>query len=266
MSLRLPAEHGAWGMLAIPFLSAAAVANRWNWPLLLCGACALALYLLRGFIEAQGGDWKLLLVPTHLALAAVAALSAAALLVVYQRYALIVVGALGTFLYGLHHWLLAQHNEQHTEKRSLVAALVGVGLLSLTAPAAWIASRGRMDAIGAQVWLLNLAFFVGGVLYVKYRVRGLQAHRDFSGAHERLRFAWPVIVYHLLLVIFLAAWVWVEPRSVAMLVAFTPGVLRAGGLLLQLGHRFPIKRLGWTEVAHAVVFAVLLVLAFHVKG
>lgn len=266
MSLRLPVEHGAWGMLAVPFLSAAAIANQWDWPLLLCGACALALYLLRGSIEAQGGSWKLLLVPAHSALAVAAALSAATLLVLHHRYELIAVGALGTILYGLQRWLAAQHNERRTEKRSLAAELVGVGLLSLTAPAAWIASRGGMDVIGAQVWLLNLAFFLGGVLYVKYRVRGLQAHREFVGGRERLRFAWPVILYHLLLVIFLVAWVWVQPRSAAMLVAFTPGVLRAGGLFFQLGNRFPIRRLGWTEVAHAVVFAVLLVLAFHLKS
>lgn len=266
MPLRMPTEHGAWGMLAVPFLSAAAVSNQWNWPLPLCGACALALYLLRGSTEAQGGNWKLLLVPAHLALVATAALSAIALLVLYQRYELIIVGALGTILYGVQQWLVAQHDPQRTEKRSLAAELVGVGLLSLTAPAAWIASRGGMDLIGAQVWILNLAFFLGGVLYVKYRVRGLQAHREFAGGRERLRFAWPVILYHLLLVIFLAAWVWVQPRSAAMLVAFTPGVLRAGGLFFHLGNRFPIRRLGWTEVAHAVVFAVLLVMAFHLKN
>jgi hypothetical protein len=173
---------------------------------------------------------------------------------------------MGIILYGLQSWLVARHSEQRTEKRSLPAEAVGVALLSLAAPAAWISARERMDPTGAQVWLLNLAFFLGGVLYVKYRVRGLQAHREFTGGRARLAFAWPVIVYHLLLVLFLAAWIWVEPRSVAMLLAFSPGILRACGLLLQLGKRFPIRRLGWTEIAHSVVFLILLVLAFHLKG
>jgi hypothetical protein len=45
------------------------------------------------------------------------------------------------------------------------------------------------------------------------------------------------------------------------LVAFTPAVLRAHALLFHLGRRFPIKRLGWSEVAHSLLFAVLLILA-----
>jgi len=262
----MPAEHGAWGMLFVPFLCAAAVATSWNLPLLLCAASALALFLLRGSMDAQDGGWKLLLEPGHLLLAVAAASSGVALLTVYQRYQLIAVGAMGIILYGLQSWLVVKHLAQRTEKRSLPAEAAGVALLSLTAPAAWISARGQMDATGVQVWLLNLAFFLGGVLYVKYRVRSVQAHREFTGGRDRLVFAWPVIVYHLLLVMFLAAWIWVEPRSVAVLLAFSPGILRACGLLLQLGKRFPIRRLGWTEIAHSVVFLILLVLAFHLKG
>jgi hypothetical protein len=51
-----------------------------------------------------------------------------------------------------------------------------------------------------------------------------------------------------------------------MIVAFVPGILRACQLAVQLGQRFPIRRLGWTEVIHAVVFAALLVLAFRTAG
>jgi hypothetical protein len=266
MSLRMPTEHGAWGILAVPMLCAAFVAGEWNLPLALCVACVLALFLLRGSIEAQSGAWKLVFAPEHLALASIAALAAAALIFAYGRYELAAVAALGGALYGVQLWLTARHTLERTEKRSLTAELAGVALLSLTSPAAWIAARGGFDATGAQVWLLNLAFFLGGVLYVKYRVRGLLAHREFGGGAERLAFAWPVVVYHLLLALFLAAWIWVEPRSAAVLVAFSPGILRAMGLLLQLGQRFPIKRLGWTEVAHSVVFLILLVMAFRWMG
>ena len=34
----------------------------------------------------------------------------------------------------------------------------------------------------------------------------------------------------------------------------------------QPGQRFPIRRLGWNEVIHAVLFAALLVLAFRTAG
>ena len=34
----------------------------------------------------------------------------------------------------------------------------------------------------------------------------------------------------------------------------------------QLGRRFPIRRLGWAEVVHSAVFAILLALAFRMQN
>ena len=140
---------------------------------------------------------------------------------------------------------------------------MGVALLTLTAPAAWIAARGALDTAGVKVWLLNVLFFPGGVLYVKYRVRGLLAHRPFCSARERLSFAWPVFLCHLLLVAFLAGWVVLDLQPAAVMLAFVPGILRANGLLFHLGRRFAIPRLGWSETLHSVLFAALLVFALR---
>ncbi|MCL4522788.1 MAG: YwiC-like family protein [Acidobacteria bacterium] len=262
MAIRMPAEHGAWGMLLIPYLSAAAVAGAWNVPVALCGALALGLFVLRGSAEQQGG-WRALRMPEHVALAIVLLAMAGALVMAYERTQLIGVAAAGGALYMMQEMLVRVHNEARTEKRSLAAELVGVMLLSLAAPAAWIAARGRLEAAGVQVWALNVLFFLGGVLYVKYRVRGLLAHREFSGWGERLAFAWPVFFYHFLLVAFLVSAIFLRELSWAVLLAFAPGILRANGLVFQLGEKFPIKRLGWMEVAHAVAFAGLLVIAFR---
>ena len=263
MAIRMPAEHGAWGMLIVPFVSAAAVANNWNVPVLLCAALTLGLFVLRGSAEQQGG-WRALRKPEHVVLALVLLAMAGALVMAYGRMQLIAVAAAGVALYGMQEAVVRAHNESKTEKRSLTAELIGVVLLSLAAPAAWIAARGRLEPEGAQVWALNVLFFLGGVLYVKYRVRGLLAHREFSGWGERLKFAWPVFFYHLLLLAFLASAIFLKEISAAVLLAFAPGILRASGLVFQLGQKFPIKRLGWMEVAHAVVFAGLLVVAYRI--
>ena len=266
MSLRMPAEHGAWGMWTVPLLSAAIVAGTWNVPLLLCAVCALGLFLLRGSVEAQGG-WREIRQPVHLGLATVVAATGAALLFFYQRSELVWVILGGLALYGLQAAILRRHSgarsEERTEKRSLTAEMVGVVLLSLAAPAAWIVARGQMDKEAAAVWLLNVLFFLGSVLYVKYRVRGLLAHRRFATWTERLAFAWPVWVYHTLLLAFLAGWIWMVDGTVMVVLAFLPAVLRANGLVFQLGRRFPIRRLGWMEMAQSVAFLALLVLAFR---
>jgi hypothetical protein len=279
MSLRMPTEHGAWGLLAVPFFSAAAVAGVRSLeeavPLALAAIAILSLFLLRGSLEGVASR-RAVFEPVHLALAAAGVASGLAVVLLYERYLLLALAASAAVLYLVQRLLVQQHEESKSldaeekirrqEKRSLEAELVGVVVLSHAAPAAWIAVRGQLDRTGGEVWVLNLFFFLGGVLYVKYRVRGLQAHRSFTTLRERLVFAWPVFLYHLALAAFLAAWVLVESRSMMLIVAFVPGILRACQLAVHLGQRFPIRRLGWNEVIHAVLFAALLVLAFRTAG
>jgi len=265
MGLKLPAEHGAWGILAVPFVCAAVVSGTWNVPLALAGIAILALFLLRGSMEAHG-SWKSLIVPAHLALATLAASAGGALVFFYQRLELLWLALAAAVLYVLQKFQVVRHAAHEMEKRSLPAEFTGVALLSLSAPAAWIAARGNLERAGVEVWLLNLLFFAGGILYVKYRVRGLLAHRPFQGWQERMGFAWPVFVYHLLLAVFLISWVVWAARPVVVLAAFAPGILRAWNLVFQLGQRFPIRRLGWTEVAHSLIFGALLIFSFRLAG
>lgn len=272
ISLRLPVEHGAWGILLVPFVSAAGVAGAWNLPVMLAGGCALGLFLLRGPIEAQASvarpgtsahAWKMWLKPGHLALAGSSAVAGALLIFLYRREQLLWLGLIAIALYLVQRRLVQLHGAERAEKRSLRAELVGVVLLTLTAPAAWMAARGALDAAGAKVWLLNLLFFLGGVLYIKYRVRGLLVHRSFRSAGERLAFAWPVLLYHLLVAAFLFCCVILGLQPAAVLLAFVPGILRANGLVFHLGRRFAIPRLGWNEILHSVLFAALLIFALR---
>lgn len=246
----------------VPFVCAAAVAGKWEWALLWAAFGLTALFLLRGSIEAQDG-WKALRGPAHLFLAIAAGIPAGLLIFVYRRSQLVPIAVLAAALYLLQRRWVQLHTRKGTEKRSLAAELIGVALLTLAAPLGWITARGSLNATGAQVWLLNLLFHLGGVLYVKYRVRGIRTHQRFGPWRERLAFAWPVVLYHFLVLAFVTCWVFLESLSAAVLVAFAPGLLRANGLLFQLGRRFPIRRLGWSEVAHSVVFATLLILAFR---
>lgn len=262
MTIRMPAEHGAWGILLVPLISSALVAGG-NWvTLLLVTVCALGLFILRGSYE-QSQCTRDLLSLDHALLALVTLLAGSGLVFAYHRTQLVLLGGLGAILYGIHAWLVARHEQNGVEKRSLTAELAGALLLTFSAPAAWIAQRATLDAEGGKIWLLNFLFFAGGVLYVKYRVRGLLAHRAFRNLRERAAFAWPVLVYHLLLALFLMVLIVSDSISALALAAFAPGILRASSLLFQLGAKFPIKRLGWSEVGHAVLFAALLFMAFR---
>jgi hypothetical protein len=270
MSLRMPAEHGAWGMLAVPFLSAAFIAGIPTRgaavALVLAALAVVGVFLLRASLEADG--WRALLDAPHLALAAATLAAGAALIFAFHVRALLWLLPPAALLYTVQRVLVNHHAEQRessprSEKRSLAGEMVGVGILSLAAPAAWIALRGRLEATAIELWALNVLFFLGGVLHVKYRVRALQAHRAFGDWRERLAFGAPVFLYHFLLAGALAAWTILASRPAGLLLAFLPGIVRASRLAFQLGERFSIRRLGWTEVAHSVVFALLLVLIFR---
>ena len=277
MSLRMPAEHGAWGMLGVPFACAVAVGGVGSgeaWPLVLATLAILSVFLLRASLEAAR-SWRAIALPAHIGLGAIAIASGFALLFLHDRWPLFWLALAAALLYVIQRLLVRQHEADRTsgseervrraEKHSLAAELLGVSLLSLTAPAAWVAIRGQLESVALELWAGNLLFFIGGVLYVKYRVRGLHAHRAFRSLGERIGFAWPVFVYHLALAAFVAGWILLESRPALIILAFAPAIFRAFQLAFQLGERFPIRRLGWSEVAHSVVFATLQILAFRIS-
>jgi hypothetical protein len=254
-------------------------------PIALLLVCMIALFLLRAAIEAQpdararaphtaSQGWRARLAEIRrnrpLVLLAVAATHTGVPLLL-RRPQLLWFGCVTAALYAIQLKVVAQHASQHAarhrdsssrDKRSLTAEIIGVVLLTASAPAAWIAARGSLDREGVVVWLANMLFFFGGVLYVKYRVRGILAHRQFGHWTERLTFIWPVLGYHLVLAAVLIALIPTSYLPAAVLLAFLPSLYRAGALLFQLGQSFPIRRLGWTEVGHSLVFAIVLIAAF----
>ena len=111
----------------------------------------------------------------------------------------------------------------------------------MTAPAAWYVATGQWEY---RLWALNALYFGGGVLYVKMHLATAIA-REATGR-------WPVLWYHgALVAVAVAAW----PVGLALL----PAVARAVVGVLRLQPRLRIKRLGWTEVGHSVVFGLLVI-------
>ena len=198
MKLLLPREHGAWGILLIPFLTAAAIAG----PLTL---------------------------PVPLALAA--ALS-----------------------FGLHLWLARRGVE-----RGWAAELLGAAGLTLTALVGWVAATGGIDQTGFLVWLLNCVFFCAAVIYVKSRIRARRAaHRPEAGHESACS-----VGFHLLVVLFVGALVFLRDISPLIVVPFVVAAGRAGWGARRADHAFALRRLGWSEVALSLFFAGFLLLGFR---
>jgi hypothetical protein len=218
----LPREHGAWGILLIPFATAVAVAGVWNWPVALLLAGILCFYVARTSFLKQNYRWTA-------ALLAGSAACTVPLLWVWKLWWLAAFGIASAPL------------AFRKTERSVAMQLLAVAGLTLTAPAAWYAATGKLEY---RLWLLNVLYFAGGVFYVKMHIATAIARRPAQRA--------ATMVYYGALAVVAAFW-W--PVGLA----FVPVIVRAFVGVARLSPVLRIKRLGWTEVAYSLVFAALLI-------
>lgn len=262
MTLVFPREHGAWGILLVPFLTAAAVAGVFDAAVVVALTAVVCAFLARTPLEFLLAPASRRLHPAvtretalrSVALFGTGAFAAGAALALHWnllRWLLPLAGlAFSLFLLHLERWRRGRGN-------GWAAALLGAVALTLGAPAAWIAATGGLNATGLLVWLLNAAFFSAGVIYVRSRIRALAARTPSTPS---ARLVWG---YHAGVVTFVAVLVllrWVPPLAI---LPFALATGRAAWGARQFGQRFALRQLGWTEVAHSLVFALLLVAAFR---
>jgi len=258
-----PREHGAWAILLIPFLTAAAIAGRWTAPVFMALVVILLAFVARYPLE-------LLLVPaTYLrggkpdrafiarlawiygSLAATAGLF---FILHWKLYQVLLLALVGGLLAGLRV-LRGRRGADH----GLLAELTGASGLSLSALVAWVAATGGLDSTGFLVWALNAAFFGCGILYVKSRIRVRSSHRR----PEAAAMAAAALAFHFAVVIFVLALVWIGWIAPMVVVPFILAAVRAKWGLSNKQRWFALPRLGWSEVALSLVFAVLLILGFR---
>jgi hypothetical protein len=224
----VPREHGAWGILLVPFATAVGVSGVWNLPVTLLLVSILCFYVARTSWLKKNHWWTVVLLAGSVA-------CGLPLLLVWKLWWLVVFGA-----------VVAPLAFRKTE-RSVAMQLLAVAGLTLTAPAAWYTATGELGWPAWRLWLLNVLYFAGGVLYVKMHIAAASARRA-----DKLRQGAATMIYHGALT-GIAALGW--PAGLAYL----PAIVRAFAGVARLSPVLGIKRLGWTEVAYSIVFAVSLV-------
>jgi hypothetical protein len=236
----LPREHGAWGILLIPFATAVGVSGVFDLKVTLLLASVLCFYVARASYLKQNWKWTVVLL-------AGSAACTAALLLQWRLWWLITLGAAATPL-----------AFRRTE-RSIAVQLIAVAGLTLTAPATWYAATGRMDAKALWLWLLNALYFGGGVFYVKMHVAAAIRRRAFHGWREKMGLGAGTLLYYTGAMVCLGVLAAAKAIPAAALIAFAPVIARAVVGVGRLSPTLRIKRLGWTEVAYSLVFAASLI-------
>ncbi len=265
-ALVVPREHGAWGMLLVPLATGAAVGlmrGGQPLPLLLFLLAAMAVFWLRTPVEswlgttplhAQTAAERRAVLNFILFLSVVAVLMFTALFWGGHNRALFPMGAVVALAF------MAQAALKRLSRRlRMTAQVVGAIGLTATAPAAYIVAIGRFDSVAGALWLANWLFAGDQIHFVQLRIHAARV----EGMAGKLRRGRAFFVGQ----ICLAAVLVVGAASAVLpwlgLLAFAPVLFRGIAWFLRSARPLAVRRLGWSELAHAVAFGALLVAAFR---
>lgn len=268
-ALIIPREHGAWGLLLVPMITGAGLAfresrNVLSFALLLTSA--LALFWLRTPFEsllgtsamrAQTKNERRAVIFAIAILASVAALGLASLLWAGRNASLWWIGAAAGAAFALQALL-----RKLGRRTRMLAQIVGTIGLTASAPAAYYVITGQFNATAWTLWIVNLAFAGNQIHYVQLRLHTARV----EGFRNRLSRGWAFAAGQLLLTAALTVgcvdgWL---PRFASL--AFAPLLFRGWFYFIQKPASLVVRKLGWSELAQAIAFCVLLVATFSIPN
>jgi len=264
-ALIVPREHGAWGLLLVPMVTAAGVAFRESsnvFPFVLLLTAALALFWLRtplesllgiSAIRAETKEERGSVAFVVLYLAIVAVLASSMLLWAGQNPLLWLIGAAAGVAFVAQTVL--RKMGRHTRMLSEIVGTIG---LTASAPAVYYVITGKLGITGWMLWLANLTFAGNQIHYVQIRIHTCK----LSGLHAKLARARTFALGQLAMAAVLAATCWLGWMPWLVLLAFVPLLLRGFYYFVQKPAPLRVRRLGWNELAQAIVFCVLFIMTF----
>ena len=266
-ALVVPREHGAWGMLLVPLVTGAVVGLERGGsvvPVLLLTTAVLALFWLRtpaeswlgiGAVRAQTLEERRHAGKFVLLLSAIVSISLMPLFWQGRNRALLGLGVAAAVAFAAQVLL-----KKMGRTTRMMAEVVGAVALTATAPAAYCVATRRLDVTAWVLWLVNWLFAANQVHYVWLRIRGARA----SGWAEKFTVGWSFLAGQILLVGVLVFACYLRRLPALALISFAPILFRGSVWFAKRPQPLVVRRLGWTELVHAVVFGVLLIAGFGV--
>lgn len=270
--LPLPHEHGAWAMLYVPLVGVLVALEPFQlMPSLLLilsvtGAFLaqnVAILLLRGRGEAGSPMWLGLFL-------AVSAGAGLPLMGLYGRWSLLGLGAVGLAFFAYHAYVSRLPSGRRLI-RSERMELFTVGILAMSAPAAYITVCGALDGVAIGSWGASTLFFASSIFYIKMLLTAAKLRS--KGTAEDLKAARrPVLLYHLMLAVGVLGVGGVLGGEAGLwtVLAFVPIVARALIAAVRLAPVAPsLKRIGVIECLYSgwfLVCGVMVLRSFQPMG
>lgn len=264
-ALILPREHGAWGLLLVPMVTAAGVAFHQAshiFPLILLLTAALALFWLRTPIEsllgtsamrAQTLEESQTLRSAIVLLAGIAVIALAALLWAGKNVGLWPLGAAAAAAF------IAQAILKKLSRRTrMLSEMVGTVGLAAAAPASYYVITGQFNATAWTLWLANILFAGDQIHYVQLRIHSAK----IQGFRAKIAHGWGFALGQAIMtaIITLACMARLMPPVASL--AFAPLLFRGWFYFIQEPAPLIVRRLGWSELKHATAFCILLIATF----
>ena len=141
----------------------------------------------------------------------------------------------------------------------IASEIIGALALTATAPAAYYVTAGKLDMTAWTLWLVNWLFAADQVHYVWVKIRGSRA----AGWKSKWSVGWSFMAGQVAMagVLYTTCYLAWLPR--VALLAFVPILIRGSVWFVANPKPIIVRRLGWSELAHAVTFATLLIAAFR---
>ena len=260
-----PKEHGAWGMLYVPLVTAAGIAGTFNVQVLLVAAAVTFVFLSqRPYAQLLSSsvvrrDHDLL----HRNLAWLAGYWVMALLFFGYLYNIYDLSALPRFVLiaipiaAIFTWFLWKNSV-----RSVAGELTGICGLTLTAPLAHYAAIGEVQSTAFWLWALCILYFASSVFFVKAVVNSFLKSRVKATAAPTVT-SRVCVCYHGGLALLLAGLCLLGLIPALALVAFLPVIARGLWGIPTGQPKLNLPRIGWTEVIYSLFFAVATILAMR---
>ncbi|HKD83360.1 MAG TPA: YwiC-like family protein [Terriglobales bacterium] len=261
----VPREHGAWGMLLVPLATGAVVAARvgvHTAALVLFICAAVSLFWLRtpveswlgtSTIKAHTSGERAFVLRTIVGVSVIAAASIALLLWNGRNRELLLIGLIAALAFA------AQAIVKKLGRNGRMPAQV-IGAIGLTSAAAgaYCVATGQLDRTAIALWMANWLFAGDQIHFVQLRIHSSRADTVAQRFQQGRAFLFAQIV---LIGTILASYrVGLFPAAVFL--AFVPVLFRGTAWLVRKRQPLDVHKLGFAELAHALLFGALICAAF----
>ena len=266
-SLVIPREHGAWGILLVPLVTAGCVGflhGNGILEFIQFLTAALALFWLRTPLEvllgsstmhAHTAEEKKTVWQATLIISSFAALPLYLLFRNGQHLGLIFIGAIAGAAFATQACV-----KLFGRRMRMPAQMIGAIGLTSTAAGAYYVVTGRLDSLAYALWAANWLFACDQIHYVQLRLRNAKV----TGRRNRFSRGWAFLVLQGLMLVVIASLSLASYLPLFAVVAFTPIVVRGIVWVFQKPEVLDVQWLGITELLHAITFGVLLITSFYV--